>query len=154
MKAVPFSVRCPAALGGRTSGASVLPSESDPTAAFQSVPSDSQPVGLPGDDGPHQRLTEWWYYTGHLIDDGGRRYGFEFVIFRAERGDFPVSWASHLAVTDETRETFHYGERIEVGPQVDRSPRDEAGVPTGFELVVSGTNLVYQLTFQLRQCVI
>ena len=64
---------------------------------------DPQPVGLPGDDGPHQRLTEWWYYTGHLIDDGGRRYGFEFVIFRAERGDFPVSWASHLADRKSTR---------------------------------------------------
>ena len=33
---------------------------------------------------------------------GGRRFGFEFVIFRAERGAFPVTWASHLALTDET----------------------------------------------------
>ena len=32
----------------------------------------------------------------------GRRFGFEFVIFRAERGAFPVTWASHLALTDET----------------------------------------------------
>ena len=29
-------------------------------------PPDPQPVELPRDDGPHDRLTEWWYYTGHL----------------------------------------------------------------------------------------
>jgi predicted secreted hydrolase len=67
---------------------------------------DPQPVVLPRDDGPHDRLTEWWYYTGHLIssdvDGPARRFGFEYVIFRAERGDFPPAWASHLAITDET----------------------------------------------------
>ena len=44
---------------------------------------------LPADDAPHDRLTEWWYYTGHLRDARGGRYGFEFVVFRAERGGFP-----------------------------------------------------------------
>ena len=29
---------------------------------------DPIPVVLPRDDGPHDRLTEWWYYTGHLRD--------------------------------------------------------------------------------------
>ena len=40
-------------------------------------PPDPIPVELPRDDGPHDRLTEWWYYTGHLktVPDG-RRYGF------------------------------------------------------------------------------
>ena len=38
-------------------------------------------------------------------------YGFEFVIFRAERGAFPITWASHLAITDETGKPFHYGQR-------------------------------------------
>ena len=56
---------------------------------------------------PHDRLTEWWYYTGHLRDRAtGARYGFEFVIFRAERGAFPVTWASHLAITDEASDRF------------------------------------------------
>ena len=70
---------------------------------------DPLPVVLPRDDGPHDRLTEWWYYTGHLArtergaDTLGRTFGFEYVIFRAERGDFPTTWASHLAITDETR---------------------------------------------------
>ena len=50
----------------------------------------STPRGAASHDGPHDRMTEWWYYTGHLHDDEGGRWGFEYVIFRAERGSFPV----------------------------------------------------------------
>ncbi len=95
---------------------------------------------LPRDDGPHDRLTEWWYYTGHLRATDGSRFGFEFVIFRAERGRFPTSWVSHLAVTDETGDRFLYSQRLEVGPGVDRSPRDAAGVPLGFDLSIAGAD--------------
>ena len=63
---------------------------------------DPVPILFPRDDGPHHRLTEWWYYTGHLATADGRHFGFEAVVFRAERGDVPVTWASHLALTDET----------------------------------------------------
>jgi predicted secreted hydrolase len=94
---------------------------------------DPQPVELPRDDGPHDRLTEWWYDTGHLVAADGRRFGFEMVIFRAERGDFPVAWASHLAITDEVGQRFLYDERYEVGPRVDRSV---AG--SGFDLAIAG----------------
>ena len=86
-------------------------------------PVDPVPVVLPADDAPHHRLTEWWYYTGHLRAADGHRFGFEYVIFRAERGGFPVTWASHLALTDETAGTFRFAQRTEIGPQVDRSPR-------------------------------
>ena len=54
-------------------------------------------------------------------------------MFRAERGAFPVSWASHLAITDESGERFLYDQRSEVGPQVDRSVPGE-----GFDLAISG----------------
>lgn len=101
-------------------------------------PADPQPVLLPRDDGPHDRLTEWWYYTGHLRSGDGARFGFEYVVFRAERGGFPVTWASHLALTDEGGGRFHYAQRSEIGPQVDRSPRGVTGEATGFELVVTG----------------
>ena len=97
-------------------------------------------VELPRDDGPHDRLTEWWYYTGHLRDDEGGRWGFEYVIFRAERGGFPVSWASHLALTDETGDAFYYAQRAEIGPQVDHSPVDDASEPTGFDLAIVGAD--------------
>ena len=110
---------------------------------------DPIPVELPRDDGPHDRLTEWWYYTGHLRAADGHRFGFEAVVFRAERGSVPVAWASHLALTDEgipgrpggfggPGDQFHYAQRSEIGPQVDRSPRDAAGVATGFDVQVAG----------------
>jgi predicted secreted hydrolase len=94
---------------------------------------DPRPITLPADDAPHDRLTEWWYYTGHLRDGSGHRYGFEFVTFRAERGAFPVSWAAHLAITDEAGNAFHYAQRSEIGPQVDRSATRPSGQP-GFDL--------------------
>jgi predicted secreted hydrolase len=103
-----------------------------------SRPADPQPIQLPRDDGPHDRLTEWWYYTGHLEAADGRRFGFEAVVFRAERGDVPTTWASHLALTDEGGQRFLYAQRSEIGPQVNRSPVDAAGNPTGFDLVLSG----------------
>ena len=61
------------------------------------------------------------------------RYGFEFVVFRAERGGFPVTWASHVALTNQTDGTFHYAQRSEIGPQVDRSAPH-----SGFALALLG----------------
>jgi predicted secreted hydrolase len=135
-----------ALIGGCTAGAPILanPTAPRPSLAAPTSPppaaDDPLPVVLPRDDGPHDRLTEWWYYTGHLRDADGGRYGFEYVIFRAERGAFPTSWASHLAVTDETGDRFVYAQRLEVGPQVDRSPRGATGEATGFDLSLAGAD--------------
>jgi len=94
---------------------------------------DPVPIQFPLDDGAHDRLTEWWYYTGHLRDiASGAEYGFEYVIFRAERGGFPVTWASHLAITDQGQDLFHYAQRSVVGPAVDQQP----GAGKGFSLVL------------------
>jgi predicted secreted hydrolase len=88
---------------------------------------------------------EWWYYTGHLEAQGPsaspvrRTFGFEFVIFRAERGSFPTIWASHLAITDEIGRRFLYAQRLEVGDAVDRSPR-VGTAPTGFDLQITGSD--------------
>jgi predicted secreted hydrolase len=100
---------------------------------------DPQPLAFPADDGAHHRLTEWWYYTGHLVTDTGRKFGFEDVIFRAERGSFPVSWASHLALTDEQGNRFLYGQRTEIGPQVDRT-FGALDAPPGFDLAITGAD--------------
>ena len=91
-----------------------------------SRPPDPQPVELPRDDGPHDRLTEWWYDTGHLVAADGRRFGFELVVFRAERGDLPVAWASHLAVTDEDGDRFLYDQRSQLGRAGRPDPSPEA----------------------------
>jgi predicted secreted hydrolase len=60
------------------------------------------------------------------------------VVFRAERSAVPTAWASHLALTDEANDRFHYAQRSEVGPQVDHSPLGAQGAPTGFDLRVRG----------------
>ncbi|MEA2631952.1 MAG: hypothetical protein QOE66_2171 [Chloroflexota bacterium] len=144
-------VACVGGLAGATGGTGgpggpilANPVAAVPVIAPRSAPpvavADPLPVVLPQDDGPHARLTEWWYYTGHLRAAGGARYGFEFVIFRAERGGFPTSWVSHLAVTDETGARFLYSQRLEVGTQVDRSPRGSDGLPTGFDLSLVGAD--------------
>ncbi len=95
---------------------------------------DPQPISVPADEAPHDRLMEWWYYTGHLGAEDGRKFGFEFVIFRGERGSFPVIWASHLALTDETNGLFYYDQRSEIGPQVDLSTEE------GFDLSIRGSD--------------
>ncbi|HEY8799831.1 MAG TPA: MMPL family transporter [Candidatus Limnocylindrales bacterium] len=107
-----------------------------PESAAPSVPVDPQPVLLPRDDGPHHRLTEWWYYTGHLRSADGHRFGFEDVVFRAERGSFPITWASHLAITDETGDRFVYAQRTEIGPQVDAR---KASTDLGFAFAIGGS---------------
>jgi predicted secreted hydrolase len=115
-------------------------------------PQDPLPISLPRDDGPHDRLMEWWYYTGHLKGVAGsraeRQFGFEFVVFRAERGTFPTAWASQLAITDETGQRFHYAQRFEVGDGVDRSQRTDAGAPSGLDLVLTGLDPTNPATFE------
>lgn len=71
----------------------------------------SQPIVLPRDEGPHDVLTEWWYYTGHLRTDNGREFGFESVLFQSRRGTFPAFYAAHVAFTDVTNGTFVYDQR-------------------------------------------
>lgn len=148
---VPAIVVGAVALAGCSGGAPILanvpapvPSQPAPTPR-PSAAVDPQPIMLPRDDGAHDRLTEWWYYTGHLRAANGRRFGFEYVIFRAERGTFPTSWVSHLAITDEGEGRFHYGQRLEVGPEVDRSAAAAAGTgaaggDAGFDLAIAGVD--------------
>ena len=109
-----------------------VPTIPPPTVAAAHL-ADPQPVVLPRDDGAHHRLTEWWYDTGHLTAADGRHFGFELVIFRAERGNLPVSWASHFAITDESGNRFLYDQRSEIGPEVNR-----AGTGSGFNLAIAG----------------
>jgi predicted secreted hydrolase len=131
----PLLAGCTAAAGAPILANPAAPHPAPPALTpAPSMPIDPQPVSLPADDAPHDRLTEWWYYTGHLKADDGRRFGFEFVIFRAERGGFPVTWASHLAITDEGGNAFHYAQRTEIGRQVDGL----ALKPIEFRLAIAG----------------
>jgi predicted secreted hydrolase len=68
-------------------------------------------VYLPEDDGVHDTPVEWWYWTGHLEDTEGGRYGFEEVFFL-------VKWLgthyimAHQSITDITQGTFSYDVKI------------------------------------------
>ena len=79
---------------------------------------------FPRDHGSHPEYrTEWWYYTGHLRTENGRRYGFELTFFRAgvspEPRDSP--WAlrdlmpAHFAITDVEENDFRFYEKMNRG---------------------------------------
>src|SRR5215212_5040524 len=77
---------------------------------------------FPFDHGSHDAYrTEWWYYTGHLTAEGGRRYGFELTFFRVgivpptvpqeSRWDLRNLSLAHFAITDVDRKAFRYYEK-------------------------------------------
>ncbi len=97
--------------------ASPSASTARPAAQFLTPQATPGPVTFPSADGPHNDLTEWWYYTGHLTTANGHEYGFEFVIFLGNRTGFPPTYASHFAITDVSNQTFHYDQRTQIGGQ-------------------------------------
>ena len=73
--------------------------------------------------------TEWWYYTGNVRAEDGRRFGFELVFFRQAQRRGPSENASawriddlylaHLALTDIGAQRFRYHQRLNrAGPGV------------------------------------
>jgi len=83
---------------------------------------------LPRDHGPHPNFqTEWWYYTGNLQADDGRRFGYQLTFFRravqpaADRLERSSEWAAehiymaHFALTDVQGRSFFAFERFERG---------------------------------------
>jgi predicted secreted hydrolase len=89
----------------------------------------STPIQFPRDEAPHDNLTEWWYYTGHLKTDDGRRFGFELVFFQTVRGDYPVQYLAQFAITDPARDAFQHASRTAQGSQIGRHD--------GFDLAVA-----------------
>lgn len=85
---------------------------------------------FPGDHGSHPDYrSEWWYFTGNLDAPDGRRFGFQFTIFRfafgAEASERKSRWATrqawmgHLAVTDVDGSRFFRAERLARGGAMD-----------------------------------
>lgn len=81
---------------------------------------------FPRDHGAHPEYrTEWWYYTGHLRTESGRRYGFEVTFFRAgvvPKGQLATgNWQlhdvmpAHFAITDVVQKDFRYYEKMNRG---------------------------------------
>lgn len=82
-----------------------------PSGGLETPPADIVPVRFPEDEAPHNHITEWWYYTGHLFTPEGDRYGFEYVFFKVQLGSIPTGYAGHFAITDNVGGRFVYEQR-------------------------------------------
>ncbi|MCU1230723.1 MAG: uncharacterized protein JWO97_3607 [Acidobacteria bacterium] len=79
---------------------------------------------FPRDHGTHDDYrTEWWYYTGHLYTESGKRYGFELTFFRVgivppgapageSRWQLRNISLAHFAITDVAAKRFRYYEKL------------------------------------------
>jgi predicted secreted hydrolase len=101
----------------------LLGSEADAAFARALAP---RAFSFPADHGPHPEFrNEWWYVTGNLDDETGRRFGFELTFFRFSLAPtLPASesrwrtnqvYIAHLAITDAKAEGFHVAERYSRG---------------------------------------
>jgi predicted secreted hydrolase len=83
---------------------------------------------FPRDFGSHPGFqTEWWYYTGNLQAENGRRFGYQFTIFRRailppnENNNTGSEWRSdqlymaHFGLSDVGGERFFHEERFSRG---------------------------------------
>ena len=81
---------------------------------------------FPQDHGPHPDYrNEWWYMTGNLDAEDGRRLGFELTIFRfalaPEKSESASAWhtnqvyIAHFALTDAAGKRFYVAERFSRG---------------------------------------
>ena len=76
---------------------------------------------FPDDHGPHFGFrNEWWYVTGNLSGDDGRRFGFQLTFFRHQLrpGGEQTGWRApqvymaHFALTDVDAGHYHFFERF------------------------------------------
>ena len=78
---------------------------------------------FPDDYGPHPDFrTEWWYFTGNLISNENKKFGYQFTIFRTaltkEKSERNSEWNSnqiymaHFAVTDVDGNKFYFDEKF------------------------------------------
>jgi predicted secreted hydrolase len=83
---------------------------------------------FPRDFGPNPSFqTEWWYYTGNVHAEDGRRFGYQFTIFRraiappTENVNTGSEWRSdqlymaHFGLSDVSGERFFHEERFSRG---------------------------------------
>lgn len=85
-----------------------------------------RPMIFPRDHGPHpQYRSEWWYFTGNLAGEDGRRFGYQWVLFRLalspDAAARESAWGTrqaymaHFALTDAETGRFHAFERFARG---------------------------------------
>ena len=106
--------------GGGVTVETVLGVKEDPRFARAIKPRE---FVFPRDHGPHPEFkTEWWYYTGNLLSEHNRRFGYQLTFFRSALSPEPQKrdsdWATnqiymaHFALTDAEAGRFYYFERF------------------------------------------
>lgn len=81
---------------------------------------------FPEDFGAHPDfLTEWWYYTGNVETEDGRRFGYQFTIFRRAISPADNStdsewrtnqvYLAHFTVSDIESNEFYHDQRFSRG---------------------------------------
>ena len=113
-------------------------------------------LSFPADHYSHPDFkTEWWYYTGHLESETGKRYGYQVTFFRfglrdrqneaKEKPPFSELYMAHFALSDINAKQFRYRERI------NRGYDDKAGASIDRYLVwnedwkVEGDNNIHRI---------
>jgi predicted secreted hydrolase len=99
-------------------------------------------LSFPADHASHPDYkTEWWYYTGHLEAESGKRYGYQVTFFRFGLRDrqkedsnehptlFSDLYMAHFALSDLNQKKFFFRERV------NRGYGDKAGAATDRYLV-------------------
>jgi len=97
-------------------------------------------LSFPADHYSHPDFkTEWWYYTGHLETESGKKYGYQVTFFRFgvrdrqkeanEKPLFTELYMAHFALSDIAAKKFIFRERI------NRGYGDKAGAATDRYLV-------------------
>ncbi len=98
---------------------------------------------FPRDHGQHPEFrTEWWYFTGNLKNQEGRRFGYQLTFFRTALLLNPVArtsqWAfrdayiGHFTITDIKTKKFYYDQRVARGAlQLANSASDSLAVYVG-----------------------
>ncbi len=92
------------------------------TAGFEKA-IDERKFEFPKDNGAHETFrTEWWYFTGNLTAKDGRKFGYQFTIFRNAispgKKDSLSAWKSnqiymgHFTITDIDKGRFYFYERF------------------------------------------
>ncbi len=70
-------------------------------------------VELPGDDAFIDGVdVQWWYWTGHLRDRQGRRWGFELCFFAFDTWLIFKNILAQAAISDVSSNKFHFCEEV------------------------------------------
>ncbi len=106
---------------------------SDEEPEFLSVTPDLS-INLPADHAAHPDYkTEWWYYTGHLKGENGKKYGFQLTWFRVgltpeeqreSKFGSGTFYFAHFGLTEKDDETFRHAEAISRGGEFDNAGAD------------------------------